>query len=93
MPPGWQILHWSARGLPGWQSMQCWLTKLALCGLALGAGGQDYVQQAGESYRAARAITSAAGIVGRALRLFDALAVVDEAGILAGVRDAIAGEG
>ncbi len=56
-------------------------------------GGQDYVQQAGESYRAARAITSAAGIVGRALRLFDALAVVDEAGILAGVRDAIAGEG
>ncbi len=44
------------------------------------------------AYRAARAITSAPGIVARVLQLFDALAAVDDAGLLAGVRAAATGE-
>jgi tetratricopeptide (TPR) repeat protein len=76
---------------------------LALCGLALCAtepkipelaldSSENYIGQAKEEYRAARAITKAAGIVGRVLRLFDALAVVDEKDILAQVRPVAAGE-
>ncbi|MCP4701869.1 MAG: tetratricopeptide repeat protein [Gammaproteobacteria bacterium] len=68
----------------------------ALCGLALCADSSEMmvkpserVRQAMEAYRAAQKITSAAGIVGRALRLFDALAMADESGVLAGVRGAI----
>ncbi|HEX6289575.1 MAG TPA: TIR domain-containing protein [Herpetosiphonaceae bacterium] len=63
---------------------------LALCGLALIEGAQ-HVPAAIEAYRAARAINSDAGIVGRVLRLFDALASQDAAGVLADVRPA-AGE-
>lgn len=64
---------------------------LALCGLAIG-GDADRVAEAAEAYRAARAINKDAGIVGRVLRLFDALAESDGAGLLAGVRAAAAGE-
>ena len=65
---------------------------LALCGLAvLGEAGR--VGEAVEAYRAARAINRDAGVVGRVLRLFDALAQADAAGVLAGVRAAAAGEG
>lgn len=64
---------------------------LALCGLALLAEQPD-LTAAVEAYRAARAATTAPGIVGRALRLFDALAVADEAGVLAPVRPVVAGE-
>jgi tetratricopeptide (TPR) repeat protein len=64
---------------------------LALCGLALIEGPQ-HIPAAIETYRAARTITKAAGMVGRGLRLLDALAVVDEQGILKDVRAAAAGE-
>jgi hypothetical protein len=45
-----------------------------------------------EAYRAARALCKDIGIVNRVLRLFDALAVADEKGILAEVRKAAAGK-
>lgn len=48
--------------------------------------------QAAAAFRAARAITSAAGIVAQVLGLFDALAVADADGVLAAVRPAAAGE-
>jgi hypothetical protein len=43
------------------------------------------------AYRAARAINSEAGVVGRVLRLFDALAAADAEEVLAGVRAAAGG--
>ena len=49
------------------------------------------MSEAVTAYHAARAITTAPGIVQRALRLFDALAVADTAGILAPVREAVTG--
>ncbi len=56
--------------------------------------GFDYqVQSSQESYPAARAINRNPGTVIRALRLFDALAGMDATGVLAGVREAAAGEG
>jgi len=55
-------------------------------------GDKSHLPEAVDAYRAARAITKAPGIVGRVLRLFDALAVVDEDGILFGVRAAAGGE-
>ena len=63
---------------------------LALCGLAL-CGEAHPVAPAVAAYRAARAINSDAGIVGRVLRLFDALAQADEDGVLADVRAAAGG--
>jgi len=64
---------------------------LALCGLAL-CDGVNRTSAAIEAYRAARAINKDAGIVGRVLRLFSALAVADSAGVLKEVRAAAAGE-
>lgn len=64
---------------------------LALCGLALIEGNQ-HLPAAIEAYRAARAINKDAGAVARVLRLFDALAVADAGGMLAGVRAAAGGE-
>jgi tetratricopeptide (TPR) repeat protein len=64
---------------------------LALCGLAV-CGDAGRVAEAAEAYRAARAINKDAGVVGRVLRLFDALAESDGASLLAGVRAAAAGE-
>ena len=60
---------------------------LALCGLAL-CEARNLVSEAVAAYRAARAINRDAGVVGRVLHLFDALAAVDTAGVLAGVRAA-----
>ena len=53
---------------------------------------RDGKPSAVEVYKAARAITQAAGIVRRNLRLFDALAAADFAGVLKEVRAAAAGE-
>jgi tetratricopeptide (TPR) repeat protein len=64
---------------------------LALCGLAV-CGDVGRVALAVEAYRAARTINKDSGIVGRVLRLFDALTEADKAGVLAGVRAAAAGE-
>lgn len=64
---------------------------LALCGLAL-CENPKYIPNAKEAYKAARAINSDAGVVGRVLRLFDALAKADTDGILAEVRAEAAGE-
>jgi len=71
---------------------------LALCGLALceartrnQVSGRNLVSEATAAYRAARAINRDAGVVNRVLRLFDALAAADTAGVLAGVRDAANG--
>jgi tetratricopeptide (TPR) repeat protein len=64
---------------------------LALSGLAV-CGEASRMGEAVEAYRAARAINKDAGVVRRELRLFDALAEADEAGVLAGVRAAAAGE-
>jgi tetratricopeptide (TPR) repeat protein len=63
---------------------------LALSGLAL-LDGPQHIPAAVAAYHAARAITTAAGIVGRVLRLHDALAVADEQGLLAEVRAAAQG--
>jgi hypothetical protein len=63
---------------------------LALCGLAL-CGNTDRLAEAAEAYRAARAIITDAGVVRRALLLFDALASADSAGVLAGTRAVVAG--
>jgi len=68
---------------------------LALCGLALcearrnPVSARNQVSEAVAAYRAARDVNRETGIVGRVLRLFDALAVVDTAGLLAGVRAAV----
>ena len=64
---------------------------LALCGLAL-CGGTGRSADVIDSYRAARKINRDAGVVKRVLQLFDALAVLDTGGALAGVRAAAAGE-
>jgi tetratricopeptide (TPR) repeat protein len=64
---------------------------LALCGLAL-CDQVNRTQDAIESYKAARAINKDVGVVNRVLRLFDALAVTDGKGVLAGVRDAAGGD-
>ena len=58
---------------------------LALCGLAL-TTEPGQAAEAAAVFRAARAITSADGIVRRTLALFDALAAADRGGILAGIR-------
>ena len=60
---------------------------LALCGLAL-CEARNLVSEASAAFHAARAINRDAGIVSRVLRLFEALAAVDTAGVLAGVRAA-----
>ena len=60
---------------------------LALCGLAL-TTEPGKAAEACTVFRAARAITSADGIVRRTLALFDALAAADQGGILAGTRQA-----
>ena len=64
---------------------------LALCGLAL-VEGSPRVSEACETFRAARKAASADGIVARVLRLFDAIAMNDEPGVLAPVRPVAAGE-
>ena len=61
---------------------------LALCGLAL-TTEPGKAAEACTVFRAARAITSADGIVRRTLALFDALAAADQGGILAGTRQAV----
>ena len=69
---------------------------LATAGLALLAAGEadarGLAAEAAAAYRAARAVTSAAGVTGRAVRLLDALAVADAQGLLKPVRSAAAGE-
>ena len=62
-----------------------------LAGLVL-CGKSTQFAEAVEAYRAARAINKDPGIVGRALRLFDALALADSAEVLAQVREAVAGK-
>jgi tetratricopeptide (TPR) repeat protein len=64
---------------------------LALCGLAL-CGGTGRSSDAIDSYRAARKLNRDSGVVKRVLELFDALAVLDTGGAIAGVRAAAAGE-
>ncbi|MDQ1590457.1 MAG: hypothetical protein QOG71_1084 [Pyrinomonadaceae bacterium] len=64
---------------------------LALCGLTLCEAG-NRLPEAIEAYKTARAINKDAGYVRRVLKLFDAVAVADEAGLLAEVRAAAAGE-
>ena len=64
---------------------------LALAGLAVLEGGQR-AAEAIAAFRAARAITSAPGIVGRVRRLLDALAPADAAGVLARVAEAAEGQ-
>jgi len=61
---------------------------LALCGLAL-TTEPGKAAEARTAFRAARAITSADGIVRRTLTLFDALAAADQGSILAGTRHAV----
>ena len=48
--------------------------------------GPDKAVEAAAAFRAARAITSADGIVRQTRALFDALAAADRGGILAGIR-------
>jgi tetratricopeptide (TPR) repeat protein len=66
---------------------------LALCGLALcPAPPDEAASRAQDAYRAARAITAAPGVLAEQQRRFDALALADTAGVLAGVRAVLAGE-
>lgn len=64
---------------------------LALSGLAL-CENSEHIAATKEAYKAARAINSDAGVVGRKLRLFDTLAKADTTGILAEIRVQAAGE-
>jgi tetratricopeptide (TPR) repeat protein len=64
---------------------------LALCGLAL-LGEARQLPDAISAVRAARAVNRDTGVVGRVLRLLDALIATDHAGVLAAVRVAAAGE-
>jgi tetratricopeptide (TPR) repeat protein len=74
------------------QQYKCLETQgLALCGLTLYTGSGDYISAAIDAYRAARTINADVGVVGRALRLLDALALAGPAGVLARVRRAAAG--
>jgi tetratricopeptide (TPR) repeat protein len=63
---------------------------LALCGLTLCGQGDD-VTAAIEAYGAARRIIKDAGVVGRVLRLLEALAPADSARVLVEVRTAAGG--
>ena len=63
---------------------------LALCGLALTTDPGN-AAEAATVFRAARAITTADGIIRRTLALFDALAAADPGGILAPIRPAVEG--
>jgi tetratricopeptide (TPR) repeat protein len=65
---------------------------LALCGLALCYEDTNYIPDAISSYKAARSITRAPGIVGRVLRLFDELARADTQGLLSVVRETAGGK-
>jgi hypothetical protein len=64
---------------------------LALAGLAVLEGGQRPAE-AIATFQAARAITTAPGVIGRVRGLLDLLAPADAAGVLAGVRAAADGE-
>lgn len=63
---------------------------LALCGLAVTAEPAKALV-ATAAFRAARAVTSAEGIISRTLALFDVLAAADSGHVLAGIRPEIAG--
>jgi hypothetical protein len=63
---------------------------LALCGLAL-VDDSARLTEAATTFRAAREIMRADGIVGRVLRLFDALAMSDRTGVLDAIRPQAAG--
>jgi len=65
------------------------LSGLALCEIKKGENGnpQQYIESAKEAYQKARSINADAGVVRRVLRLFDALAVADEKGVLEAVRE------
>ncbi len=65
---------------------------LALSGLALVTGEQDHAASAAAAYSAARSITRARGVVGRAALLFDQLAAADHANALSRVGPAVRGE-
>ncbi len=67
------------------------MRALALCGLALTTSPDK--AEAIATFRAARAITSADGIVKQVLALFDAVAVADNGRILAGIRPSAEGKG
>lgn len=62
---------------------------IALCGLVL-CGEAKQVIAAEASFRAARAITSAAGVVHAVLQLFGALALGDDSHLIANIRPAAA---
>jgi len=64
---------------------------IALCGLTL-CGDTKQTLPAQAAFRAARAITSAEGVVHKALQLFDALALGDESHLLVDMRPAAAGD-
>jgi tetratricopeptide (TPR) repeat protein len=68
-----------------------YIKGLALCGLMLCDEGA-HLTAAVEAFQAARAINQDPGIVQRILRLLDALALADAAGVLAQVRAAAAGQ-
>jgi len=71
-----------------YQALDC--KTLALCGLAL-LRDVSRLPEAIAAAQAARAINRDAGVVQRVVRLFNALAVADAAGILAEVRAVMAG--
>jgi hypothetical protein len=64
---------------------------IALCGLVL-CGSSEKAIAARVTFRAARAITSAVGVVHKVLQLFDTLALGDKSGFLAEIRPIAAGE-
>ncbi len=66
---------------------------VASCGLALCENAKDaeYIDMAISSYRQARSIVTAPGVIKRAMFFFDECAKADEQGILSGVRAAVEG--
>lgn len=64
---------------------------LALCGKALCLQDTSIAKVAYETFTKIRKVTYAKGLVGRTLKFFDLLAVLDENNILAGLKEVVAG--
>lgn len=79
-----------AHGEPLYEALDA--KGLALCGLAV-LGDTGRLPEAIECFKLARAKTmELRGAIARVLRLFDALALADTDGVLAGVREVVGGE-
>jgi tetratricopeptide (TPR) repeat protein len=81
-----EMLEWNAKHFAVLE-----IKGLALCGLLVCDGVPDLLSQATAAYNEARALTKDAGVVKRALRLFDGIGAAAPGGLLHVVRPAVEG--